>query len=230
LTSARVYPFVSRFVFVCFVVAVSAAAPPDSKLDSKLEGALHGVENRYNRVQSLRLDFSETYHVARRPTQEERGVLFLRKPGKMRWDYVAPAGKVFLSDGKNVMLYTPGNNRLERSKLKESEDLRAPLAFLLGKLNFAKEFRSFTSRQEGDSTWVTAAPASEQAAYTQVEFLISPSSEIRRVRVTGQDLSTLEFTFTNEQLNAPVIPSMFAFIPPPGTQIVEERDSIEARQ
>jgi outer membrane lipoprotein carrier protein len=154
----------------------------------------------------------------------ERGNLFLRKPGKMRWDYVAPAGKVFLTDGKNVTLYTPGSNRVEKSRLKESEDLRAPLAFLLGKLNFWKEFRSFTSRPAGDNTWVSATPNSDQLAYTLVDFLIAPNGQINRVRVTGQDRSITEFTFNNEQLNAPVIPSMFTFTPPPGAEIVEDKE------
>jgi len=198
--------------------------------DTRLDPLLHAVENHYNRAQSLKLEFSETYSVARRPTQVERGTLFLRKPGKMRWDYAAPAGKIFLSDGKNVFLYTPDTHRLEKSKLKESEDLRAPLAFLLGKLNFWKEFRSFTSRVEGDSTWVVAAPNSEQAAYTQVEFLVATDSTIRRVRITGQDRSVLDFTFANEQINAPVTPAMFAFTPPPGTEVVEDKDFAEARK
>lgn len=218
-----VYPFVNRFAVLWPLMGLSLLAAPDARLDP----LLHNVENHYNRAQSLRLDFSETYSVARRPTQVERGVLFLRKPGRMRWDYAAPAGKVFLSDGKNVFLYTPESHRLEKSKLKESEDLRAPLAFLLGKLNFWKDFRSFKSRPEGDSIWVTADPNSDQAAYSQVEFLVAPDASIRRVRITGQDRSILDFTFSNEQVNAPVVPSMFAFTPPPGTEIVEEKDNMQ---
>ena len=218
---SRVYLFVSKFAVLLAMLGVSLWAAPDAKLDP----LLHQVENRYNKAESLKLDFTETYSVTRRPTQVERGVLFLRKPGKMRWDYAAPAGKVFVSDGKNVLFYTPDNHRLQKSKLKESEDLRAPLAFLLGKLNFRKEFRSFTSRPDGDSTWVKAEPNSDQAAYSQVELLVAPDSSIRRVRITGQDRSILDYTFSNEQVNAPVLPSMFAFTPPPGTEIVEERDN-----
>jgi len=76
----------------------------------------------------------------------------------MRWEYSSPAGKLFVSDGKQVFLYTPMQNRVERSKLKQSDDLRAPMAFLLGKLDFSKEFRSFESRTEGTNTWITAEP------------------------------------------------------------------------
>ncbi len=216
--------FVGKLCSFCLLLTVSALAAPDARPDTRLDPLLHGVENHYNHSQTLRLDFFETYSVPRRPAQVDRGTLFLRKPGKMRWDYAAPAGKVFVSDGKNVLLYTPGNNRLEKSRLKESEDMRAPLAFLLGKLNFFKEFRSFTSRPEGASTWISATPNSDQLAYKQVDFLVAPDFHIERVRVTGQDHSILEFTFTNEQANVPVTPSMFTFTPPPGTDIVEDND------
>jgi outer membrane lipoprotein carrier protein len=151
----------------------------------------------------------------------DSGVLYLRKPGRMRWDYKSPAGKIFLSDGKDVFLYVPGEQRAEKSKLKQSEDMRAPLAFLLGKLDFAKEFKSFQTRQEGANTWIVADPKSDNLAYKKVEFLASPDGEIHRVEVTGQDQSKLDFTFTNERQNVPLAPSLFEFKPPPGVQIVE---------
>jgi outer membrane lipoprotein carrier protein len=185
------------------------------------DGLLKIIEARYNHAQSLRLDFSETYAGTRRPVQHDSGVLYLRKPGRMRWDYISPAGKVFISDGKEVVLYTPDDQRAEKSKLKESEDMRAPLAFLLGKLDFKKEFKSFQTRVEGSDNWIAVEPKSENLDYSKVEFLATPEGEIRRVRITGQDQSQLDFTFTNEQLNAPVAPSLFIFHPPPGVQIVE---------
>jgi outer membrane lipoprotein carrier protein len=224
-TPERVIHFVGKLLPLWLILGFCGFAAPDARLDP----LLHSVENHYNHAQSLKLDFSQTYSVSRRPTQVERGTLFLRKPGKMRWDYAAPAGKVFLSDGKNVLLYTPGNNRLEKSRLKESEDLRAPLAFLLGKLNFWKEFRSFSSHPEGTSTLVSATPNSDQLAYTAVDFLIAPDAQIHRVRITGVDHSILEFAFDNEQVNAPVTASMFAFTPPPGTEIVEEKERVDAK-
>ena len=185
------------------------------------ENLLKTIENRYNRIQSLKLNFSETYAGFHRPAQTESGVLYLRKPGRMRWEYEAPEGKIFLSDGKDVFLYTPGDRRAEKSRLKQSEDMRAPLAFLLGKLDFSKEFKSFQMRAENDDVWIAAIPKSESLAYTGVEFLASPEGLIKRVRVTGQDQSKLDFTFTGEQQNVPVSAALFTFRPPPGVQVVE---------
>jgi outer membrane lipoprotein carrier protein len=200
----------------CFLIAIPAfSAGPD------LREQLRAIENRYNRAQSLTLSFSENYAASRRPARTESGILYLRKPGRMRWEYADPAGKLFVSDGKNVFLYTPGDSHAEKSKLKETDDMRAPLAFLLGKLDFDKEFKSFTTTESADGTWIAAEPKSPNLAYTKVEFLAAPTGEIHRVRVTGQDMSRLEFSFTNEKLNAPVTPSLFAFQPPPGIPVVE---------
>ena len=207
-------------VIVLVFMALPALAAPQS-----VDGLLKTIEGRYNRAQSLKLDFSESYAGMKSPVQNESGVLYLRKPGRMRWEYALPAGKVFISDGKEVFFYTPGDEHAQKSKLKESEDMRAPLAFLLGKLDFAKEFKSFETRHEASDaagdTWIAAEPKSENLAYSKVEFLAAPDGEIRRVRITGQDQSRLDFTFSNEQLNAPVAQSLFTFHAPPGVQVVE---------
>jgi outer membrane lipoprotein carrier protein len=218
---------VTRFAACCVFAAFPSLFAADLPADSKaaLDPLLKSVENRYNRTQSLTLSFSETYEGTGRPAQTESGILYLRKPGRMRWEYSSPPGKIFLSDGKEVFLYNPEDHRAKRSKLKESEDMRAPLAFLLGKLDFSKEFRTLgirsVSAAGASETWIVAEPKSQNLLYTKVEFQALPSGEIRQVRVTGQDRSTLSFVFSGEQLNAPVSPNLFIFRAPPGVQVVE---------
>jgi outer membrane lipoprotein carrier protein len=208
----RVYIGVISLALWC-----ALAAGPNSNLD----GILHAVEARYNHAQSLKLNFTETYKAVRRAGQTESGVLTLRKPGKMRWEYSAPTGKLFVSDGKDVFLYLPDANRVEHSKFKESEDFRAPLAFLLGKLNFYKEFRSFNLRPEGENQWIDAIPNSDNLPYSRVEFLIAPDSRILRLQVIGQDLSVMDFAFDQEKLNPALDIKSFSFRPPAGAELVE---------
>ena len=198
-----------------FSVCAYAATPP-------LDALFKGVENRYNRVQSLQVFFHESYSAPQRPKRTESGTLRLRKPGRMRWDYTDPAGKLFLSDGKNVYIYTPTNNEVEKFKMKDSEDMHVPLAFLLGKLNFDKEFQEFQSRREGELTWIVAKPRSENLPYTKVEFAITTDFQIRRVLVTGYDLSVTDFAFDQEKVNPSVDSKIFRFQLPAGAKLVEE--------
>jgi outer membrane lipoprotein carrier protein len=190
--------------------------------DATLQPLLKDVETRYNRARTLEVQFSEAYTGPGQPKRMEAGRLLLRKPGLMRWDYTQPQGKLFVSDGRWLWLYTPANNRVERMKLKESDDMRAPLAFLLGKLNFDKEFRKVEGRPDGDGMVITAEPKSESLPYTRVEFAVGPDRQIRRVKVNGYDKSILEFTFTGEKLNPPIESTTFRFQVPKGAEVATE--------
>jgi outer membrane lipoprotein carrier protein len=188
--------------------------------DTPFPQVLKGVEARYNRAKTLQVVFEETYTVNGKPRKAESGDLFLRKPGRMRWDYKSPAGKLFVSDGKEVYLYTPSDNSAEKMKLKESDDMRAPLAFLLGKLEFEKEFQNFqTAQAEGGDVKITATPKSDRVPYRQVEFFVTPEYKIRKLNITGQDSSVLSFVLRNEQVNPALDDKIFRFALPAGASL-----------
>src|SRR6476620_3169393 len=79
--------------------------------DAQLDALLKGVENRYNKAKTLQVLFKEVYTTAGKMKRRESGTLTLKKPGKMRWQYSQPAGKLFVSDSKWLWLYTPDENR-----------------------------------------------------------------------------------------------------------------------
>ena len=204
---------------------VSLASLPLWAAEPDLNTLLKSIEHRYNSAKTLQVHFTESYSVDGRSRQAESGELTLRKPGRMRWDYSEPSGKLFVSDGKDVYLYTPNAHRVEKAKLKASEDLRAPLAFLLGKLDFAKEFKDFEMKPEGADELIIAKAKNNKLPYEKVQMLITPSDEIERLVVNGPDLSMLTFQFKDEKLNPPVDDSMFKFQMPPGATLVEGEGS-----
>ncbi|MEO7651165.1 MAG: hypothetical protein ABIZ80_11910, partial [Bryobacteraceae bacterium] len=57
--------------------------------------------------------------------------------------------------------------------------------------------------------------------YTKVEFVVSPKYQIRRVQITGQDRSLLNFQFGDEKVNPPLSNKLFEFEPPPGSHVAE---------
>src|SRR5882724_7689747 len=80
------------------LLAVSAFAA-----DAGLDGILKSVETRYNKAKTLQVLFKEDYTPPGRARRTESGILLLRKPGKMRWDYTQPQGKLVVSDGKSFL-------------------------------------------------------------------------------------------------------------------------------
>ena len=57
------------------------------------------VDAHYNSLHSLKADFSESY-AGMGIDRVESGTLLLRKPGRMKWEYRVPPGKLFVLDGK----------------------------------------------------------------------------------------------------------------------------------
>ncbi len=172
------------------------------------------IEQFYNKARTLTAEFEQKYRNGQH-ARTEAGTLTLRKPGRMRWDY--DNGKIFVTDGKKVWFYQPSANRAEYSKVKESEDLRAPLAFLLGRLDFKKLFKDVRN-ENGE---IVAIPKSENAPYREVRFRAGADGTIETVQVTGQDASEMTFIFRDQQRNIKVDDEMFKFVPPAGAEVVE---------
>jgi outer membrane lipoprotein carrier protein len=184
------------------------------------------LQERYNGARTLTVGFTEAYSMQGHPRPPEEGTLTLRKQGKMRWDYSRPAGKLFVSDGKTVYLYSSRDNRVEKVPLKDTEDMRAPLAFLLGRLDMKKEFRDFAAHAGEGGTWLEATAKTERVPYERVEMLIGAEGSVRQLKVVGRDQSLLDFRFRDERLNPPVAENFFQFKMPPGAEVV---DGIEER-
>src|ERR1051326_6276070 len=70
------------------------------------------VDRFYNGLASLKADFSQSYRGGGMQ-RSESGTLWLKQPGKMRWEYRQPTTKFFVSDGHTPWSYAPGDQRSE---------------------------------------------------------------------------------------------------------------------
>lgn len=186
------------------------------------------VDARYNRLQAFTADFSESYRGAG-VERNESGTLWLKKPGKMRWEYRQPREKVFVTDGSNAYFYVTGDQQARRAPVKKLDDLRSPLRYLLGKTRLQKEFEglAFAPRIQplaSGNLVLHGQPKSLADRVTDVVFEISPESRIVRIVVEEVDGSTTEFRFTNIVENPTVDDAKFRFRAPEGVQVVESSE------
>jgi len=215
------------------------AAPQDQDLASTLQA----MENRYNRLRTLTLRFEQIYRQggrqgggragrandrpSRQEIRREEGTLFLRKPGQMRWQYEQPEPKLFLADGRRLTLYVPGENRATQMSLKEADDLRTPLAFLLGRLRFDEELEhleraaEFPPLEPGNLV-VKAVPKRLADRVEWIVFEVSPDHAIRRLIFEEPGGIQTEFRFTDEEANPALALALFYFQPPPGTELIRQ--------
>ncbi|MEO6759766.1 MAG: outer membrane lipoprotein chaperone LolA [Saprospiraceae bacterium] len=200
---------------------VSFLAVSAFSADVDVPKLLRSVEGRYNSVKTLEMDFQQTFTTPNQARRTESGRLFLRKPGRMRWEYSKPDGKLYVSNGSDYWYYSPISRRAEKMKLKEAEDMQAPMAFLIGKLDFQRDFEQFVIKQEGSMVRITAVPKNlDKAPYRGVSFLAAPDFRIEQLTVRGQDASTMDFQFRNETRNPTQKESLYVYVPPPGVEVV----------
>jgi outer membrane lipoprotein carrier protein len=184
------------------------------------DAIVHRVDDHYNRLSSLRAHYTEHYSGMGMDRSEE-GTLLLKKPGRMRWSYATPVGKVFVLDGKFAWFYTPGDAQATRVPAKELDDLRSPLRFLLGHTQLRKELDNLAVEPNGAGFQITGVPKGMEQRVKLLSIWVTSAGVIERMRLEEVDGAVTEFAFSDVQENVPVKDSDFAFIPPAGVTVVQ---------
>src|SRR6266702_139029 len=99
------------------------------------------VQAYYERTKDLEARFVQTYTYASfGKSQTSRGTLRVKKPGKLRWDYLEPTPKTIVVNGPRLVQYEPDANQAYVDEHFDATALSAAVTFLLGKGRLEKEF------------------------------------------------------------------------------------------
>ena len=157
----------------------------------------------------------------------ESGTLWLKKPGKMRWEYRSPKDKLFLSDGKDAWFYVPADKQVRKTPVKKLEDLRSPLGLLLGKTRLEKELHGLgfapdvTPLIPGDLV-MRGVPQALADRVSEVVLEITPRNQIRRIQIEDVNGAVTEYRFEQQREDVDIGDGRFRFTPPPGVETIEE--------
>ena len=210
-----------RNVFILLLAPSVALGSPDPDVRTIAQN----VDNRYNHIRTLQAEFTELYRGAG-TERTETGTLWLKKPGKMRWEYRSPKEKLFVSDGKDAWFYLPGDRQVRKAPVRKLDDLRSPLRLLLGKTRLEKELQGLSLASDvapltpGNVT-LRGIPKGMADRASQVLLEITPESRIARIVLEEVDGSVTEYRFDQQQENVEVSDQQFRFSPPPGVETVE---------
>jgi len=183
------------------------------------------VDEHYNHLRSLQAEFTETYRGSGMD-RSESGTLWLKKPGKMRWEYRSPKEKLFVSNGKDAWFYVPDDRQARRESARKLEDIRSPLAFLLGKTKLEKELRGLSAAPdiaplESGNVVLRGVPVAFADQISEIVLEIGPDRRIVRLVMQGVDGTSTEYRFSDQKEDVPIADNRFDFRVPPGTEVVE---------
>jgi outer membrane lipoprotein carrier protein len=210
-------------------VLLGAMAMPAGTAED-LHSIAQAVDEHYDHLRSLRAEFSEEYRGAG-IERTESGTLWLakgglKKPGKMRWEYRSPREKLFVSDGKDAWFYVPGDRQARKTDARKLDDVRSPLAFLLGKSKLEKELQGLSLAPDiapvvaGDVV-LRGIPQAFADRVSEIVLEVAPEHRIVRILIDEVDGSVTEYRFSGQKENEAIPDGRFRFVPPPGTETVD---------
>jgi len=197
------------------------AQQPSSPQIPNVHALAQRVDQHYNKLHSLKAGFTESY-AGLGMHRQESGTLLLLKPGRMRWDYASPPGKVFLIDGKYAWFYAPGDAQVQRIQAKQLDDLQSPLRFLLGHTQLEKELTAITLKPAANGAFtLTGQARGQEKRIARVTLTVTGAGAITAIEIEEVDGAITSFTFTDEVPNAPAPPGAFHFTAPAGVPVID---------
>ena len=209
---------VTATFFLCGAIVWSQS--PD------LHATAHSVDEHYNHLKTFKAAFTEIYQ-GDGISRTESGTLWLKKPSRMRWEYHVPREKLFLIGPQTAYFYVAGDRQAKKTPVKNLDDIRSPLRYLLGKTKLEKELEGLslapdlTPLQPGDLV-LRGVPKIMKDRVSEVVLEVSPAHQIHRIVIHGVDSTITDFRFSQIEENVPVQDSLFRFTPPPGVDTIED--------
>jgi outer membrane lipoprotein carrier protein len=159
-------------------------------------------------------------------TASESGRMYLERPGKLRWDYLDPEKKVALLLGDTTALYLEDERLLSRGRLSKEEGLFPRLLAGHDRVDelFAATLVATPATGGKGSYRVRLVPKADRGALTEVTLTLRPPAfSIEGAELLDETGNRTSYTFSNMRRNRGLPDGLFAFEPPPGTEVVDER-------
>ena len=204
------------------LVAVAGPAPAQTDLDAVVDG----LESTYGKMNDLKAEFKQ---VAKNRSLgqdvEAEGTVYLKKGGKMRWEYKSPSPQQIVSDGTYLWVYTPELNQVNKGDAPKA--LAGPAgSFLqgLGKVReeFTVRFLNPANKTDGSGRpELNLTPKKPTPLLTRLVLTLDPKDYVVRKAVLYDQLqNTVTMSFNRVAINSGLSDTLFAFTPPKGTAVV----------
>ena len=225
---------VACYLFACTVALIPGTAPGQSRPPQEISSpqprppasdVAAALQRKYDSIKDFSADFTQTYEggVLRRKASEA-GMLYVKKPGRMRWDYTTPEKKLVVSDGRTIFLYFPNDKQVMKNPVPAQDEATSAVLFLMGKGNIVRDFavRWAEGGTDTDGGYrLRLDPKTRQAEYDWLE-ITADRDTFRIVGLTAADAQggRSSFRFSNFKENAGLADKMFQFTIPRGTEVI----------
>jgi outer membrane lipoprotein carrier protein len=210
-------------------VSAQPAAPPGPSRPLSLDEVVQALETAYGKMSDLRADFTQTaFNRSLNQTIPAEGSVYLKRGGKLRWEFKEPTPQEIVSDGKTLWVYTPTLNQVNVGTAPEA--LAGPAgSFLAGlgrlRTHFEVRFLNPAQPRDDDGSYVLdLTPKQPLPTLTRLVLSVEPRQwEVKKAVVHDQFENTVTMRFLKLAVNTGLADKLFTFVPPPGVATVPLR-------
>ena len=209
--------------------AQTPAPAPATGQAPALDEVIRNIEAAYGRINDLKAEFNQTaFNKSLNQSIPAQGTVYLKKGGKLRWEFADPTPQQIVSDGKTVWIYTPALSQVNVGPAPEA--LAGPAgSFLTGlgrvREHFTARFLNPAEPRDKDGN-IVLDMVPKQTLPTMARLVLSfdPRSwEVRRAVVYDQFENTVTMQFRKPAINGGLADSLFTFVAPKGVATVPLR-------
>jgi outer membrane lipoprotein carrier protein len=206
-------------------VALAAVTPVASETSLDTAAVLAGLQEWLEGTRELECRFEQTLvSGAFGAGLRESGRLYLKRPGRIRWEYTKPEEKLAIVRGGEALLYLPEDEQLIRGGEEWSQSLLAEL--LGGERELDELFEATlvaTPEHGGNGDYrLRLVPRGRGEGFQEVTLdLRPPTFSIDRAEVLDEAGNRMRYRFRSHRRNRGVADELFVFVPPPGTEILD---------
>ena len=186
----------------------------------EVDDIIKKVEETYKDVQSIEADFTQiTANPALPEPMKQGGHLYMMKPKLIRWDFLTPMVQSYYSDGESITVWNEINNQVlissQMGQANELVDVLTDLSKLSDKYTLVLE-------KEEDKSYSIGVKPKEKQQFDSMSLSINKETWVlERIFVKGELTGEITLLFADVKLNTISDPSVFAFTPPKGAEIIK---------
>jgi len=173
----------------------------------------------FKSVGSLTSNFTQTVRDEKGDlVREAKGTFSLLRPGRFRWDYIAPNEQSIISDGQYLWIY---DKELAQVTVKElGKALGSSPILLLSEPRAVKEDFVIAESYEADGlAWVELFPKVKDTDFNKI--LVGLNNEgVKEMQLFDQFGQHTSIRFDQVRINQPLQASRFSFVIPPGVDVI----------
>jgi len=211
---------------VWLLAAFFIFAPSQSHADEMtLETLILKIQDVYEKTDDFTSSFSqETTIKSLKKTERESGVVYFKKPRKMRWVYSKPKSKELVIGPRKAWLYI-AEDRL--AYVQDSEGLlrsKVTIKFMSGIGKLAEDFDiryAEPGKKEGPYRLELKPKAYVEGIEKLFMTVNRENYQITSVLLTDVYGNVTKTTFSNTEFNRNLPDSLFTFKPPAGVDVID---------